>query len=128
MKTIWNLFIVLMMIVACAKKTDNFNGKEYELMMSSAEAEITIGFDKKENRCHGQSAVNRYFGSYELTDNEIKFGAVGATMMMGPQSLMELEMQYLQDLAKVKKYKLEDKKLYLYTDDGKELVFEEVSA
>ena len=103
-------------------------GKKYELLLNTDEGKITIGFDAKENRFYGQSAVNRYFGIYDADNNELKLGAVGATMMMGPQSLMELEMQYLQDLAKVKKYKLDGKKLYLYTDDGKELVFEEVSA
>ena len=122
------MIVVLAMGIACAKIDNGFNGKEYQLIMNLKEGKITIGFDAKESRFYGQSAVNRYFGAYELNDNKIKFGTVGATMMMGAPNLMEIESQYLQDLARVNKYKLEDKKLYLYTDDGKELVFAEVSA
>ena len=49
-------------------------------------------------------------------------------MMMGPRDLMEAEQNYLKELPKVKTFKLEGNKLKLYTEDDKELVFDEMTS
>lgn len=115
----------IFLCAACSSQTDGFAGKEYKLVNAPADATITIGFDGAENRYFGQSAVNRYFGSYTQDGEKIEFGPAGVTMMAGPEPLMQAETQYLQDLAAVKTYKLDGKKLVLTNSDGKELVFEE---
>ena len=47
-------------------------------------------------------------------------------MMMGERELMDVEAAYIENMSKVNSYKLDGKKLYLYTSDGKELVFDEI--
>ena len=68
--------------------------------------EITINFSAEKNTdgsysFSGKSAVNQYFGSYELTSFEqstsvgtIKLGSIGATKVVGPEPLMDCEMRF----------------------------------
>ena len=121
------LLMLLIFLSACSAQDNTFLGKEYELSDVKDGAKITLGFDVKEKRFYGDSAVNRYFGTYNTSEDNFVFEGVGATMMAGPQNLMEIEQEYLQSLANVKKFKLTGKKLYLCFDNGKELVFNEIS-
>lgn len=129
MSKFMSLIAGILMISACsAQEPDSFSGKEYKLTQAPNNAEITLGFDGKENRYFGKSAVNNYFGAYTLEGENLSFGPAGATMMAGPEPLMEAEREYLQFLADVKSYKLEDKKLILNGAEGKTLVFEETGS
>ena len=119
MKKLLSLCSVLALF-ACAGKTTSLDG-EYKMTNAPENAEITIGFEG--DRYFGQSAVNRYFGSFEKEGDKIKFGPAGATMMAGPENLMKAEHQYLQDLAKVKTYTIEGNTLTL-KGEGVSLSFE----
>ena len=69
--------------------------------------------------------VNYLMGSYKLSaKNNIKFGDMATTMMMGPADEMEAESDFLQILPRVKSYKMDGENLILVTDNGGELVFE----
>ena len=126
MSKILSLLAGILMFSACsAQEPDSFIGKEYKLTQAPNNAEITLGFDGKENRYFGKAAVNNYFGAYTLEGEDLSFGPAGATMMAGPEVLMAAEQEYLQFLADVKSYKLEGNKLILTGADGKTLVFEE---
>ena len=126
MSKLFSLILGTLLFAACTAETpDSFVGKEYKLQNAPANAEITLGFDGKENRFFGKSAINNYFGSYTLDGDKITFGPAGATMMAGPQELMTAEQEYLQFLPTVKHFKLDGEKLTLSGADGKELVFEE---
>ncbi len=126
MSKILSLLAGILMFSACsAQEPDSFIGKEYKLTQAPNNAEITLGFDGKENRYFGKAAVNNYFGAYTLEGENLSFGPAGATMMAGPEVLMTAEQEYLQFLADVKSYKLEGNKLILTGADGKTLVFEE---
>lgn len=126
MSKLFSLILGTLLFAACTAETpDSFVGKEYKLQNAPANAEITLGFDGKENRFFGKSAINNYFGSYTLDGDKITFGPAGATMMAGPQELMTAEQEYLQFLPTVKHFKLDGEKLILSGADGKELVFEE---
>lgn len=126
MKNFWVAAFALVLVAACSEADGSFSGKEYKLLKAPENAEITIAFDEKEPRFHGQSAVNRYFGSYKLDGTKLIFGPIGSTMMAGPQNMMEAESIYLQFLPEVVGYKLESDRLILVNKEGKELVFEEV--
>ena len=126
MSKILSLLAGVLLFAACSSQEQNsFVGKEYKLTQAPNNAEISLGFDGKENRYFGKSAVNNYFGAYTLEGENLSFGPAGATMMAGPEPLMKAEQEYLQFLADVKSYKLEGKKLILNASDGKSLTFEE---
>ena len=122
-KNIGALLSAIFLISACSADEINLSGREFKLLAAPENAEITIGFEKDNNAFFGQAPINRYFGSYVINEDNITFNPAGATMMAGPENLMKTESDYLQFLGTVKKYKLEDNKLYLIGD--KVLEFEE---
>lgn len=129
MKKLLSLFLVFLALGACQKEAETpgtFVDKEYILRNVPENIHITLGFEGKSNRFFGKSAVNRYFGMYTLNGNDLTFSPAGSTMMMGPQEQMEAEQKYLAQLPKVKSFKLDGKKLTLYTSDDQELVYEEM--
>ena len=130
MKKLLSLLLMLFALSACHKTETpgSFVDKEYILRNVPDNVHITLGFEGKSNRFFGKSAVNRYFGIYTLDGNNLTFSPAGSTMMMGPQDLMEAEQNYLKELPKVKTFKLEGNKLKLYTEDDKELVFDEMTS
>ena len=129
MSKILSLLAGVLLFAACSSQEQNsFVGKEYKLTQAPNNTEISLGFDGKENRYFGKSAVNNYFGAYTLEGENLSFGPAGATMMAGPEPLMKAEQEYLQFLADVKSYKLEGKKLILNATDGKTLTFEETGS
>ena len=128
MKKFWAAAFALALTAACSEAGGSFSGKEYKLLEAPENAEITIAFDEEEPKFYGQSAVNRYFGSYKLDGTKLIFGPIGSTMMAGPQNMMKAESIYLQFLPEVVGYKLEGKSLTLVNKEGKELVFEEVGS
>ena len=71
---------------------------------------------------NGQAPVNRYFGSYTETDGKLSFGAVGSTMMAGPEDQMNAETAFFQALGNVAGYKVVDGKLHLTDAAGTTLL------
>lgn len=126
MKKFIYAFFALFMLAGCNEKDTTFVGNEYKLLDAPNNAEITLGFDGASDRFFGKAAINRYFGSYTTEGNTISFGAAGATMMAGPQELMEAEHSYLSFLSEVKTFKLDGTKLILSNDKNENLVFEKI--
>lgn len=124
MKKLLAVFLALFVAVSCSKSADTFKGKMYKLTTSPSDMNITLGFDENENRFFGK-ALNNYFGSYSIDGNEMIFGAIGTTMMAGPENMMQAESNYLAALPNVNGYSLSGKKLVLKTSAGEELIFEE---
>lgn len=124
-KWISSFFCAIMLTACSGQSADSFVGKEYKLKNAPDNAEITIGFDSKENRFFGVSAVNNYFGSYMLNNDKLTLEPAGSTMMAGPEELMKAEQEYLQFLPTVISYKLNGKVLTIVGEAGKELIFEE---
>lgn len=62
---------------------------------------------------HGRAPVNNYFGSYTETGESLAFGAVGATLMAGPEDQMTAETEFFTALGNVTGYKVVDGKLFL---------------
>ena len=120
------VLIMALGLTACTK-SENIEGNEYVMLDAPNGAEITLMFSDTDNRASGK-VVNRYFGTYTIDGNKLTFGPMASTMMMGPRDLMEAEQNYLKELPKVKTFKLEGNKLKLYTEDDKELVFDEMTS
>lgn len=126
-KFIYTMF-AFFMLVGCSKQDNTFVGNEYRLINTPNNAEITLGFDGKDNRFFGVAAINRYFGTYKTDANNLYFGTAGSTMMAGPQDLMEAERAYLSLLSSIKTFRFEGKKLILTTDKNEDLIFEKIGA
>ena len=113
------------MVVSGCSGQPAFKGKSYQLLEAQNNAKVILEFAQDENRYFG-SIVNRYFGTYELDGNKIKFGPAGVTMMMGPEDQMEAEQNYLQILPRIVSYKMSGSNLVLVTNNGQELGFKEI--
>lgn len=124
MKKFLSIALTFLFVVSCSSK-ESFQGKEYKLINSMNNAEITLAFDAQGDRFFG-GAVNRYFGTYKLDGSKITFGPTGSTMMMGPEPLMEAESNYLQILPKITSFHFKGDKLILVTNNNQELAFEYV--
>lgn len=96
MKKIVYVLSLLFMITACNGDNTTFENNAYKLRNAKNGAEITLGFDGKDKRFFGRSAINRYFGTYKTEGDRLTFGPAGSTMMAGPGHLMAAEREYMQ--------------------------------
>lgn len=97
-------------------------GEPGNLQTVSEDAEITIEFKSDEPRFGGSAGCNRYFGGYEMEDDELSTtGPIGSTEMWC-EGKMEQEDQYLQALQKVSMFIIEENRLQLFYDDGKSVL------
>lgn len=87
---------------------------------------VTIGFDATENMVYGK-VVNNYRGPYTAKGNEIVFGPVASTMMMGLPGAMTVEHDYHTFMGNVRNYELSDTTLTFTDKDGNTMTFERVA-
>lgn len=120
MKKLLSALIAALALTACNETEETIVGKTYTLLPEKA---ITITFDAKENRFYGK-AVNNYFGEYKLDKNNITLMLQGSTMMAAPEEEMKKEMDYFQNMSKIKTYTLSGKALEL-KGDGVTLKYEQ---
>lgn len=126
MKKILYLFSFLFLLSACGNDNTTFVDNAYKLRNAKNGAEITLGFDGKENRYFGRAAINRYFGTYKTEGNKLTLGMAGSTMMAGPEPLMAAERDYLQFLPQIVTYRLDGNLLILSKANGESLIFERI--
>ena len=79
MKKIVYVLSLLFAISACGGDNTTFENNAYQLRNAKNGAEITLGFDGKDKRFFGRSAINRYFGTYKTEGNKLTFGRVYST-------------------------------------------------
>lgn len=106
-------------------ETNNkLKGRKFKLVSAYPEMNITIEFD--ENKVYGFSAINNYFSEY-LTDGDIfSVKSIATTKKTASKEYREAESKYLNMLRDATSYKLNGKKLTIYTLlSGENLVFEE---
>ena len=116
-KMLLNLSLMLSLAGCTATSTPSIKGNEFSLN----NANITLAFDKNENKFYGK-AVNNYFGVYTLNGANIKLELQGSTMMMGTPEEMTKETKYFNDLNGVSSYSINGNTLTLKGKDI-ELVF-----
>ncbi|KLI36439.1 hypothetical protein SZ51_12300 [Brachyspira hyodysenteriae] len=111
------------------KRSLNYNdlyGREFILENKYPEIGITIAFDT--NKIYGFSGVNRYFGGYTLTnDNIITIGALGSTMMAGPEENMKAEQEFSKLISEASNITLSITNLEITTKSGEKLIFKDDS-
>ena len=101
-------------------------GREFILENKYTNIGITIGFDT--NRIYGFSGVNRYFAGYTLTNgNSIAIGALGSTMMAGPEENMNSERDFTALLSEASNITLSITNLEITTKSGEKLIFKDNS-
>ncbi len=119
-------FMFAVGLVGCSKEltVDSLTGKSFTLTNMFEGSEITIMFDGAQ--FSGKSAVNTFFGPYEIKEgNKFVVGQTGMTMMAGPQAEMDTETKFMEMFASIDTVSLKGKVLTFKTKDGKELIFEE---
>lgn len=80
-----------------------------------------------EDQISGSTGCNTYFGTYEVSGDELSIGAIAVTEMwcMEPEDVMDQEQAFLAALASVTSYRLAGERLELLDDTGQAtLVFE----
>ncbi|WP_455210394.1 META domain-containing protein [Kaarinaea lacus] len=85
------------------------------------EPPITIMLEEN-GKVAGGASVNRYFGEFALKDEgaiQWKGPGFGATMMAGPQDLMDFEQYYFKILHQCDRLSLNSERLIFHTQDGK---------
>jgi heat shock protein HslJ len=84
---------------------------------------LIFEFNAAERGIFGFSGCNTVRGPItKLTETEIEFGNLMSTMMACPQDEMILERGVTYSLKEIKKYKIENNRLYLATSDGTPLM------
>lgn len=136
MKRLPILFFMLFLICSCSTMdkisenniTDKKNvlyGRKFKLVSIYPDMNITIEFN--DNKISGFSAVNRYSSLYEIDGDIFNVYNLITTLMSGPKDKMKAEYEYLNLLKDVTSYKIEGKKLTLYTVlSSNYLIFEEI--
>lgn len=136
MKRLSALFFILFLICSCSsmdKITENnitdkknvLDGRKFKLVSIYPEMNITIEFNA--DKISGFSAINRYSSLYEIDGDIFNVYNLITTLMSGPKDKMKAEYEYLNLLKEATSYKIEGRKLTLYTVlSSNYLIFEEI--
>ncbi|WIH90907.1 META domain-containing protein [Brachyspira pilosicoli] len=136
MKRLSIVFFMLFLICSCSTmdkisennitdKKNVLDGRKFKLVSIYPDMNITIEFN--DNKISGFSAVNRYSSLYEIDGDIFNVYNLITTLMSGPKDKMKAEYEYLNLLKDVTSYKIEGKKLTLYTVlSSNYLIFEEI--
>jgi len=90
---------------------------------------LTLRADTAQNEKNlivsGFSGVNHFVGNAtaQWPEQQIVFGALATTRMMGPEPRMQFEQAFLKEMGEVASFKLDDDGLQLKTLSGATLVF-----
>ncbi len=87
-------------------------------------AKLTLHFTG--DRVSGFAGVNRFFGAYRISGDDIKLGPLGMTMMAGPESAMQLEQDFTAVLNTADRWEIEAGKLTLFQGQRELAVFDRV--
>jgi len=73
----------------------------------------TLKLDPAKQQAVGNAGVNRFFGSFERTDDRLKIGRLATTRMAGPPEAMNAEKAYLAALSEITNWRMSDGALEL---------------
>ncbi len=81
--------------------------------------------DAKKLGVNGFSGVNHFVGTATVTwpKQELVFGALATTRMMGPEPRMQFEQAFLKQMSEVGSFRQENDRLELKTPSGATLIF-----
>lgn len=84
--------------------------------LGAGERELHMVLISEGNRVRGFSGCNRFTGSYELTDSQLRFKPLAATRMACMEG-MEQEQRFLESLAEAMRFSISGDSLALYSGD-----------
>jgi len=84
-----------------------------------AQSTIRIAADGKVT---GRGACNNYFGVATVEGNSIALGKLGSTFMACAPAIMDQEQKLFSALAKAASFRIEDGKLYLADNEGRDIL------
>lgn len=84
---------------------------------------ITATFE--DGQVNGSAGCNSYFGSYQVSGDNITMGEVASTLMacMDPEGVMEQETTFMEFLTDAQTFRLTDGQLQIFRSDGEALTF-----
>ena len=86
-------------------------------------SKIWLKFESNdEKKLSGYAGCNRFFGVYEISGYNLKFGNIASTKMFCPE--MELESSFLKRLADVDRFEVSDSRLRLFSGKESLMVFQ----
>jgi heat shock protein HslJ len=101
----------LLPIINLAMASDSLSGTNWKLLSWGNEKspqtvlkETEISLQFQDDQISGSSGCNRYFASYTLKDEQLKFGVAGRTQMACPEEIMKQEDQFLSALQSSKTF------------------------
>lgn len=80
------------------------------------ESAPNLVFDLEESRIAGSGGLNRVLGTFALAEDELRFGPLATTLMAGTEGAMQRERAFLDALARVTSFRLEDRSLTLLAE------------
>jgi heat shock protein HslJ len=130
---ILGLVTIIIILAACsgndAQPEDPLAGTSWRLLFYRKSTvlegtETTITFEN--GQINGSAGCNSYFGSYEVSGQNLTTGQIGATEMYctEPEGLWEQEVFFLETLNDAQRYELMDERLMIFRSDGEALTFE----
>jgi heat shock protein HslJ len=78
------------------------------VQLPAGERQPFITFQRREKKVAGYSGCNEYFGSYELIGDALTIGPLGMTRRFCAGTAGEVELAFLEVLAKVRAWRSED--------------------
>lgn len=110
-------------IVNTSWKLVDISGKKI-MVTRIADREVgAVTLDITADKISGSAGVNRYFGSYVLSNGEISISGTGSTKMMGTPELMAIEDEYLRILQDVSKVEFRGNDTLILKTDTDTLTF-----
>jgi heat shock protein HslJ len=92
-----------------------------DVIQALIEAPATISFSldgEEKGTISGRSGCNRYFASYNLNNDHLSVGPIGATRMLCSSAQMNQESRYFQALATAGRCKLSNEELLIGCNGG----------
>ena len=84
----------------------------------------SLQLDSATKRASGTSGINRFFGSYESSGVNLKFGPLAGTKMGGPPAAMAVEGAFMKAMASVTSFNIASNRLELKAGDKTVLSFQ----
>ncbi|WP_299556757.1 META domain-containing protein [Seonamhaeicola sp.] len=122
-------WILMLFSIITIKTCDNSNTQKANSMLNDtydivalsgkdvSEFELTIAFADSTKKVSGFSGCNRFFGSYTIENNTIKFGPLASTQKMCPPKFMNIESDLTEALGKSNTFLKARDTLKLYEQD-----------
>lgn len=90
--------------------------------MAPSEAPPTLSFNSETGRVHGYTGVNIVNGDYSHEGRRLTIGALGATMMAGPEEDMVLERKILEAFENTVKARLSEEGVLEFLNSEDEVI------